>query len=368
MTTGRYRLDPGELGRHVRHLIRGQVITDAGLAIPLTVQAGQVIFNESTAPRAVARLSCHVDPALVEHFDPRAGAQLELDAGYVDGAGQDDVQPLLRVPARGKRVDRSPGRATLQLLAAGLESAIIDAHSDGLADVPVAAGSVQAQLVTLLRSTDAGTDQTPVDVSGPDFQLLAADLPKSRDRWAVIDQLADLAGLDVYDNGLGRFVIEQRPTVAGVSRHIIRAGRNVSDSSSDTSKDDGWANRVEVAYAWRDGSGADQLVTATASTTSGPYAGPPWRRVVHRRPGPATQAGADASARELLARALSRGRQIRLETPAPYWLRPGHTVSAQLATGDQARALVSSITFQLGTGLADLVLRHPDDSTIQIGA
>ena len=124
-----------------------------------------------------------------------------------------------------------------------------------------------------------------------------------------------------------------------------------------------------VRSQWRDGTGTDRTVIASAWATTGEHAvgAVGWRWQVFERTSPTTQAAANAAARVLLGRALSRGRSLSVTAVAAYWLRPGHTVTVQLPTGDQERHLVSRVDFDIPAGLMTVRTRRPVTADVENG-
>jgi len=76
-----------------------------------------------------------------------------------------------------------------------------------------------------------------------------------------------------------------------------------------------------------------------------------------------TQAAADVAASSILARMLALGRSLELEGIAHYWLRPGHTVAAQLLSGGEELCLASAVSFDLTAGRMRVRTRRPDNDT-----
>jgi hypothetical protein len=74
---------------------------------------------------------------------------------------------------------------------------------------------------------------------------------------------------------------------------------------------------------------------------------------------------ANASARGLLNRLVTKGFQYSLEGVALYTLRPGSTVEVQLEHGGPKKLLVKAVTFNPASGLMTVNLRQPEHSTIE---
>ena len=143
-------------------------------------------------------------------------------------------------------------------------------------------------------------------------------------------------------------VLTRRAAVASVSRAqlAVGPGGTLTHSQSDLARAE-WGNAVLLRSSWRDGTGTDRIVIASAWATSGDFAvataGARWQLI--ERTSPTTQAAANAAAKHILTRTLSRGRGYTLTAVAAYWLRPGHTVTVQLPRavrfdGDEVKVML----------------------------
>lgn len=361
MSTGDYLpgTDTG-LASLASHVIRAQVThPDIGvLELPLTAGGSSVsvTFDEAQAPRVEASIQTPI-VAGSELVDARTGARLELFAGYVRDDGSEDVQLLADLGLR--RTPRSHAAGILTLVARSDEALVIDA-SPAVAE-KITAMSPAAAVTSLLGKTlsPAPYVEDNLTTSG------TVTLDPIEDRWAALQDLADRYGAQVFDDGTRTWHAMPSPSsLAPVPDHVIAPGDGGTLLDVDEGVDrDQWANYVRVRYRWRTGAGADAQVIATAYVSTGPYAvtGPAGRRILEvDRDAATTQAEANAVARAMLLRALSRAESLEVRAVAAYWLRPGHTVDVQLPRGGRrVRHLVSRVSFDPVDGTMTLRTRLP---------
>lgn len=366
-----YQTTADELTEATRHVLEARIVTRQAI-IPLVVSGGSTIWDEQRAPRVISRLDCHVpDRRDLAAIDPRTLPRLELRAGYMRPDGRPDVRPFANLDVR----DRDLSPRGLQILASSQETRIADAHTGDPAPPAITATTRAGAIRQLMTSTEAGTASTPWrDLSGSrgTAALDPADRPDPSDRLAAAAAIAALAGLDLYDDGLGVFVLEPRATLATAADVTVTAGVNLVDFADALKRSPDWGNAARVIYTWTEtdaqGARIDRSVIGNAVATSGPYAGAPRRTDVARYPGPISQASADATALSLLGRAMSRGHGLRVTTPAPYWARPGMTLAAQLQQGArEERHIIARVTFDHGQNVAHIDARTPDESATTTG-
>lgn len=151
---------------------------------------------------------------------------------------------------------------------------------------------------------------------------------------------------------------------AGASGTILSASTALTRGVGDGS---GFHNAVCLKYSWKDGSGVDQVVYGNALVSAGTYAVSEigYNGYFEERQHPiGSTALANQAASNTLASLVGRGHQMTMTAHAAYWLRPGHTVTVQLPTGDQQRYLVRQVQFNPVNGTMDLALFQPIDVTI----
>jgi plastocyanin len=187
--------------------------------------------------------------------------------------------------------------------------------------------------------------------------------------WSAIQDIADRIGAWVHHDGLGTFIIEPQPTLAGAATADFKVGvgGTITASESDFNREE-FANTVAVTFQWYDG--AQHTAYGYAEASTGPYSvaaiGRKVASVTIDRKGTANQA--KAAAENMLKRAITRGRRLSIEVEhAPLWVRPGQTVTVQLVTGSQQRHFVKRIDFDIPSGRGHLSTRQPEDVSITTG-
>lgn len=343
-----------------RQTFSAEVVNPDGTRYPLEVEDFRLSWDERRAPRAMATLVCAVpDRLILDEIDPRTGTRVEITAGYILPGGAEEATLVADLGLRTRRVGRPADTMTLEL--AGDEALVIDASPVATLGYGTSAASVPLVMQWLIRS--ALSPDPDVNISHPDMtDTTVADIS---DRWASIADLADVIDAECYDDGLRGWHIDRRPTVKGASSAILRVGPGGGITDSEASLDrDEWANHVALRYRWRDATDVDRQVIGTATTTTGPFATATagLKIFLDEREVPATQASANAAAKAVLSRFLSRSRSYQLTAIAHWWLRPGHTVTVQLPTGVQERHLVVSVEFT-NDGLMTVTTRLPDKTS-----
>lgn len=343
--------------------------------ITLDVISGNVTWNEDATPHVQAALTCRIpdSQATLDALDARLNRRLVVTGGYrVPGDGETHVLCDLMLSER--IVSRSEGQATMTIRAVSDEQRVIDTRpinasrtygptSDG--------GAAIAELIQWGTSGSPAASQ-PVHVTASGTFVAADDsllIDREDELWSSIQDIADRIGAWVYHDGLGTFHVVPQPVKAGsaVAQFQVGAGGTITNSESSLTREE-FANTVVVTYSWYDGD--QRTAFGYAEVTSGPYAvAAVGRKVIKvdiERKGTAAQA--KAAAAQMLSRAISRGRSLGLEFDhAPLWLRPGQTVTVQLATGPQVRHLVSRVDIDIPSGHGHIQTRQPEDVTITTG-
>lgn len=333
--------------------------------VDLPVQSASCTFDEAWSPYIQATADLAPSGPLAALLDPRAGVRVRLDAGYLYDGTTRDVHTLGDLHLRTRPWRQEPSTSSLSLTLASDEALLQDWTPLG-AQLTFPAGT---PVVTVVRDVV----HWRVD---PDAVLMNA-LPSSAvtsaavvvstgtDPWAVLADIADQVDAQVYVDGARIWNLTPRVQVAGISRHIVKAGETGTlETLEDVLDRETWGNAVLLTYeggqqswAWAD--------SGPLSVTAVPVK---VQRVTRRAPFP----GADASkraARSLLRRTLTRGRGQTITAVAALWLRPGMTITVQPRDGEPTRELVSRVTFDLPAGTMTVRTRHPEiDPTIGIGA
>ncbi len=353
--------------------------TPAGVVTELDAAEGSLAFDEGRAPYATLRASALIpeSTAAFDAIDPRTGSSLILHAGYMlEGAEEVEQVASVRLDSRGaaRPADR------MELVALGAEQALMEwnplvsqrtiahHHTAGSA----IAGIIQWALpATLSVAVDPDTEVRFLEAADEPIVIDA-----TADALDVALDIADRAGLWVYDQGDGHWRVRRRPTEAGQSSVILNVGENgtVIDTTAQLARNAGspersWANVVVVIHEWSDRDKGQQRSVGWAAVTSGPMsvenAG---RKVVtYRRSTPAAPGSASRAAASLLRRHATRGRQVSLRAIAAWWVRPGDTASVQLPQGPQQRLIVARVEFGLSDGTMRIDLRHPETFDITTG-
>lgn len=336
--------------------------------LPLELTGVQFSFDETSAPRAICNIECvaTVSPVPVQ-IDPRTGVRLSLETGYVHPGGLEDVHEILDVGVR--QITRNEASGTYSMMCAGDEALVIDA-SPVISESTGAVSHSSAIQVLLARSISPHPSVAlPTGAVGG-----SVSVTELTDRWQAMADIADRVDAEVYDDGLRTFVMRPRPVLAGPTEtpaHSLTVGENgtVLDVDSSLTREN-WYNHVTLVYEWRDASDVDHHIEATAYVLNGKYriTGPAGKKsLIDRRYMETTQSEADAAARAILDRGISKSTSHELKAVAAYWLRPGMTVSLTLPNQAPALHLVSSVSFDPFDGTMRLVTRLPDTVIVTNG-
>lgn len=359
MSTAPWSADTPELlTADLTHIARARLVMPDGEIVPLELETGSVSFDETRAPRVTANLSCRVptDAALLGRIDPRTGARLIVEAGYLRPGGVEDVQTLVDLGLRDRQVSRPDDRMALE--GASDEAIVIDNAPS--ATLTVNTATTTAGITYILGLVLASPTVTITAPTGPAVN----QTDPAGDKWSTMADLADRIEARVFDNGLREWRVEPAPVLAEpVVQLKVGDGGTVTATDSVLSRD-GFANRVFLTYEWHDAGGTRQRVVSVRSVTSGPYAAVLGNVLTHdeRRDVPATQTQADAAATALVKRTVTRGRSFSLRAVSAYWLRPGHTAAITPVLGDPEGHLVTAVSFDLATGLMNVQTRLPDNA------
>lgn len=352
------------LTRSLSHVVAARVVLPGPETIALEVEGGaRLTFDESRSPRVMADVSVRVptDPAQLARIDPRTGARLELDAGYVRPGGASDVHTIADLVLRSRPVSRPDDLMSIQ--AASDESLVIDGSPT--VGVAFSTANTTTAIRDVLRMVFPALTPTVTSAVGP-----AIVQGPYEDRWDLIQDLADRIGARVFDDGMRGWHVDPAP-VLGTAALDLAVGANGTITSSDAqlSRDEDWGNVVLLRYRWRDTSDVEHTIVAVRRVQTGAYAANVGNSKVlpFEREVATTQTEANAAAAALVARTVTRGRTLVVSAISAYWLRPGDTVNVTLPTGPTEQHLVVSVEFDLGNGLMSVTTRLPDN-TGTIGA
>lgn len=343
--------------------------------ITLDVVSGNVTWAEDQAPHVQATLTCRIPDSqtVLDALDPRLNRRVVVTAGYrVPGASEAHVVADLMLTER--VVKRDDGTHQMEIRAVSDEMRVIDTQPINASRTfgPTSDGGRAIADLLAWGLSGGPAASTPIEVTASGTFVAADDslvIDREDQIWSSIQDIADRIGAWVYHDGVGGLHVVPQPTKAGSASAILGVGTGGTVRSSEAALSrDAWANTIVVQYSWYDGD--QRTAWGYAEVTSGPFAvaavGRKVIKVVIERKG--TAAEAQASARQMLSRAISRGRSLSIEYGhAPLWVRPGQTVTVQLVTGPQERHLVSKVDLDIPSGRGHITTRQPENVTILTG-
>lgn len=334
----------------------------------LALTTASLTIDEDRTPRVEFNGAVGLgDQDLLDFLDPRSGTRLEVWAGYEYADRTPDVHRVADLGIRGRIVRRPQNDVTI--LAVSDEALVQDYTPTGPITFPV--GTTYATALANLLAL-GHTQAVHVLAQGAYGSLTEALVVEPDRVWDAIADLADRSGAVAYHDGLTGFYVIDQPEQAGAAAHNLRTGPRGSLTATEVALDlEEFANHVLVQYRWRDAAGTDHAARGWAEVQTGPWGtiatGRRGRVVTYEQPG--TNGQAQTAAAALLVRTVSRGRRIHVEgAAAAYWLRPEHTITAQFPLGDQERALVAQVVFDLLAGTMSVRTRQPETVTIHTGA
>jgi hypothetical protein len=237
--------------------------------------------------------------------------------------------------------------------AASRESRVSDA---GMPAPPMPTGQQNATEFMRQIVQDALGETVTHDVHGsvPDVPA-PPDAALGTDPWQAVEALSDLLGVVSYFDRRDRLVTRPVPVLSTpVARldpaHTVTGIWVVLERSK-------MANRVRLVF----GSGSGEIVGDARDAVPGSpteYGGPAGRILyTETRPGPVTQAQADAAAAAMLARLLPAFHRVGVDMVPDPRLEIGDTVSLLHPGGGPASYIVSGIELPIGPGDARLDMR-----------
>lgn len=356
----------------LRHIVEVRATHPSWSApISLDIETGTLAYSETQMPFVTAQMAMRIpDAATLALLDPRIGVRIEIYAGYVIDRVR-DVHLIANLWLSSRNASRPEN--LLQLTAESAESRVLAWTPLGASKSFTSASDAGTSISELIHWAlpDALVNNTlPAAkfVTGADTLNVGTGDNLMR---AALD-IADRGGSGwVYEDGLGMWYVGQRPTATGVSAAILKTGPmgTIRSYSSNMGVNE-WFNAVLVEHSWYDGE--QRTAQGWAEVTSGPLSvsavGRRVLKIVREYTGDAATARTTAGV--ILARTVTRGYGIEVEVAgAPYWLRPGQTVTVQLPGSEQERHLVTDVQFSLdGNGIANITTRKPDTFTITTGA
>jgi hypothetical protein len=345
-------------------------VTGPTAPLTLDVTEGTVTYDEDSAPAVTATMRARIptDPAVLDAIDPRLRRRLLVTTGYRVPGGAEE-HPLCELLLTARTINRPD--AAMVLTAVSDERDVMDTRPLTAAAATFGpSDDASAAITRLIKwAVPTATVHAPRLLGtfiAPGDSLV---IDREDDIWPAIQDIADRTGAWVHHDGLSRYVVEPQPLTAGpaVADLKVGPGGTITRSQADLNRDE-FANTVTVLYRWYDGE--QRTAYGWAEISSGPYAvaqvGRKVKPVTIERKGSNDQAR--ASAQHIVQRAVTRGRSLSIELEhAPYWVRPGHTVTVQLPTGAQQRHIVRRIDFDIPSGRAHIRTRQPEDVTVTTG-
>lgn len=328
----------------------------------LVVSDGTLTFSEDYTPRISGSLTCgnNLDAAALEAIDPRGRALVNVYAGYTYPGGTDDVQQLaqLWLDVRGAQ---QPGDV-LELTGNSAEIAAHECKWLLPAQVKSFVDLVRA-IEWLLEYATAAPVQLMHELgTGYRADLVGAvALEPGLNMWEVAGGLATTAGLTLYCDSQGRWILEPPASGYGQTAAFLTPGPTSPVSKiDDVLSRQNYFDAAIITYKWKDANG-DQEIRGTWAppAATGQLAGAGCKTFETERPGPISQGNANEAARLAVVQLSTRGDSYVIEAAAHYWLRPGMTVQIQKADGGLVRHVVKVVQFKLGAGAMTVTTREP---------
>lgn len=328
-------------------------------SIDLAPTVADITYDETRAPRVEFTMSMPVPSmSVINQLDPRTGVRIDVYVGYISESGTRWVYRIADLGLRDRRVSRPADEMTLE--ASSDEMLLID--NSPVVQKFMVSPSITNAMEQLIHEGVRGAVISEETTQGQE----AIVLETVTDRWNTVADLADRIGVQVFDNGLREWFIKDQPLmdpaqIAGTL--IVGENGTIINSESGQSRDE-WANSVHLNYTWTDvGDGEQREVNGWAYQKTGAFAttGPAGIKTYYEsRNVPSGVSAANASARSILKRVMSRANSVTLTAVAMYWLRPGMTINVKLPERNTEMHLVSSVKFNITDGTMQVVTRQAD--------
>lgn len=371
-----YRDDVEEQHRYsIRHSYSAIAYPPYGDPIELDVEDCTITFDVAWNPYLQGDLICKIieDQETLDALEPRKGCRVHVYMGYVYDGFVKDVNLMADLHIRTRTIDRPSNTIRLSL-----------ANDEALAeDYKRLAWGPHAPLTGINEFVKFHADRASIPVTATvvsDFPALygASELAGmvqdvGQDSMSMILDAAERLNCVVHVDGDRVWRIRKKSEYAGATALKLTTGASgtILDASTELTRGEtegrGFHNAVTLKYMWKDSGGVDRVVFGNAVVSSGAYAATAvgYNVFYEERKYPiASSALANAAASNVLKSIVGRGHQMSITAHAAYWLRPGHTVTVQLPTGDQQRMLVRSVSFKPVSGTMSLNLNQPINVTI----
>lgn len=353
------RLDPELLTAPHAQLARAYLtapgLPDRRLAAPESLQ---VTFDALRAPRVVAEvtLPAPATPADAAYTDHRQGARLVVEAGYRLTDGEVLLGTLADLQVRDRVLNRPPH--TVTVTAAGAEALVLDRPHHAAYTLPAGMPLVTVVRTVLDLALGAGTYTLTADPTVTYPLPAALDVPAAADPFDLLETLTDAAGAYLYADELGAWWLTPEPTpgTPAVQLHTGDGG-TLTELQADLTRDL-YATEVLLVHEWTD-TDARRIVGRGRVLPAAD--GPARRTRVVRRSTPVAQGTAAAAAVELARRLQLAAGGLLFTAVADYRLRPGATVEVLDELTGATVQLLTSVTFDLSTGLMTCSTRDATD-------
>lgn len=321
-----------------------------------------VTFSEDWSPRIQGSLTAPIGeyPGLVALLDPRVDTVCMPRAGYVVPGVDPDVHFMATTKITSVTSPDSGGSIAVSF--DSVEALAQDCLFFGPDIAYSFAGVKEAVAYMISYAQPGGPGITSSVIGNANQPTLTAGITfeAGRSMWSLIDDLALVAGVRVQADDTGGWRITRKVSAAGAVVMDFTAGpeNSIVEKITDGITRDGFFNAALIRYEWRDSAGADKTIYG-GFPVGGAAAG--WGLKAHyeTRPGPVTQAQANAAAKAIVRALSARGDSYTLDTVAAYWLRDGDTVKVRLSSGATALHIVRSVTFNMASGTMSVVTRAP---------
>lgn len=367
MPAAPYAPDAEERIRYsARHIITATAYPSGAASFDLDVEDATITFDDSTAPRIQASLTCKLpDAAALDTLDARRTFRVKVWAGYKYDSVTEDVQLLADLHVRDHEVKRPANRLALELHSD--ESLAMDYRRLAWDSQPPQSSLYDAivyhvGLATIGSATPLVVSEYPNGFGASAVAGLVQE--PGQPSWDLVVESARRAGVSIYCEPDRSWRIAAPQAVSGETALNLTTGGGgiIIDSNSVTSRDR-FRNAVCLRYRWKDGAGVEQTIYGHSYIAAGPYSLPTigYNSHYEERDVPVTQAQANQAAENMLRALSRRGKSFVLSAVSAYWLRPGQTVTATLPEGGQERLLVSAASFSFPSGSMQVRLRQPED-------
>lgn len=347
------------------------------------ISSPSITFDEGWSPHIQANLTCAVpeDQERLDSLDARLGVRVQIFAGYRYGHEDEAEEMLCDLHLRSRSVSRPDNTMTLFLnsdealmqdhILLGGESIRTSGINDLLEDtIRYTSGHLYTTYIhTEFNDSDFGPLLQGNDYSGEEITI-RPELGSSV--WDLVEDAADRCEVWIYSPDGSNWSVRKRPEVESAPHHTMAVGESGTALSSEVGLGrEQFYNGVILDYLYSEtkGTGLEWLPgrLGAAYVTGGTFSiYTVGEKTLYKKMAiPATQDQANAAARGMLARLLTKGHQYTVTGIALYTLRPGHTVELHLVAGAPTKLLVKAVTFDPANGLMTVQLRKPEHSTIE---